>query len=117
MIRTPSIYLHLTEVYYPKESFPRVLPSNTLCKERKVHAPRVASVSQGRAAAMLLLLTYENKNYGLWIFTSGIVLTQLVQKFNNETLDNNYPKIELQLFIYPGNMFYFTSLGQSDCLG
>jgi len=57
MILTPSIYLHLREVYYPTQSFPRVPPSNTLCKERKLHAPHVASASQGRAAAMLLLST------------------------------------------------------------
>ena len=60
---------------------------------------------------------YENEKYGVWLSTNGVVLTQLVRKFNEETLDKKYPKIELQLFIYSGNMFYFTSLGQSDCLG
>jgi len=57
MVRTPSIYLHLTELHYPTQSLARVLPSNTSCKERKVHAPRDTSASQGRAAAMLLLST------------------------------------------------------------
>lgn len=38
------------------------------------------------------------------------MLTQLVQTFNEETMDMKYPKIELKLFIYPGDMFYLNHL-------